>query len=144
MGILLGIFFRIRESGWHDIGHIGASMFLPFILLYPIYKIGGLGAGDVKLFVMTGSFLTEKRVLYAMLFAFVAGAVISIAKLASERNFKERMRYFYSYLLDVMVTGQWKLYEENKKWNRENYKRNKIHFALPICISVMLGMGGMF
>lgn len=144
LGIWLGIFFHMRVNGWHGIAGIFISMLLPFLLLYPVYRIGGLGAGDVKLFVMTGAFLPGKRVLYVLACAFIVGAVFSLAKLVSEGNFKERIHYFYSYLLDVVLSGKWKLYGENEIQDYENYKRNKIHFALPICISVMLGMGGLF
>ena len=33
-----------------------SSMLLAFLLLYPFFRIGGLGAGDGKLFIMIGSF----------------------------------------------------------------------------------------
>ena len=143
-GILLGLSFRVWENGWRGICSAAASMLFSFCLLYPIYKIGGLGAGDVKLFALTGSFLTANRLLYVIIFSFVIGAVISIGKIISEGNFKERMQYLFSYLLDVLCTGQWKLYGENLAQDSRKYKSGKIHFALPICLSVMFGLGGLF
>ena len=144
LGILLGLSLRIWENGWHDMGSAVAAMLFAFGILYPIYKIGALGAGDVKLFIMTGSFLTVNRSLRVIIVSFIIGAVFSLGKMISEENFMERMKYLTSYLVDVIRSGQWKLYGENLKDDFKKYKSNKIHFALPICFSVMLGSGGMF
>lgn len=144
LGILIGLFFRISENGWLAAYDAVATMFLSFCLLYPIYKIGALGAGDVKLFLMTGSFTVVEWQLQMMGISFAVGALFSIGKMISEENFKERMQYLFSYLFDVLCTRQWKLYGENLRQDYQKYKSNKIHFALPICISVMLGLGGFF
>lgn len=143
-GILIGLFFRIIQNGWQGIGCAIVTMLLSFVLLYPLYKIGVLGAGDVKLFLMTASFAGVKWQLSMIGISFVAGAFFSIGKMVSEENFKERMQYLFSYLFDVLCTRQWKLYGENLKQDTRKYKSNKIHFALPVCISVMLGMGGLY
>ena len=36
------------------------SITIPFIILYPLFMIGGIGAGDVKLLSVMGSFFTVK------------------------------------------------------------------------------------
>ncbi len=143
-GILLGLSLRIWKNGWHDVGSAVAAMLISFCILYPIYKIGALGAGDVKLVIMTGSFLSVNRSLRVIIVSFIIGAVFSFGKMISEANFMERMKYLFSYLTDVLCSGQWKLYGENLKDDLKKYKSNKIHFALPVCFSVMLGSGGMF
>lgn len=143
-GMILGLSSRIMESGLYGICSAGVSMLLSFCLLYPVYKINGLGAGDVKLFVMIGSFVPAVRLLYIIIVSFMVGAVISIGKLISEANFKERMQYLFSYLFDVLRAGQWKLYGENLREDHQKYTGNKIHFALPACISVMLFVGGIY
>ena len=144
LGILLGLSLRIWKNGWHDMGSAIAAMLLSFCILYPIYKIGALGAGDIKLFIMVGSFLSVNRLIYIIVVSFIIGAVFSIGKMISEANFMERMKYLYSYLVDVLRSGQWKLYGENLRDDFKKYKSNKIHFSLPIFLSVMLGLGGVF
>lgn len=144
LGILLGLSIRILKNGWHDILGAMAAMLLSFCILYPIYKIGALGAGDVKLFIMVGSFESAGKLLRVIIVSFIIGSVFSIVKMISEDNFKERMLYLFSYLSDVFCTGEWKLYGEDLKDDYKKYKSNKIHFALPICFSVMLGLGGIF
>ena len=143
-GILIGLFFRVRENGLYGIYGAGISMALSFGILFPVYKIGGIGAGDVKLFVMIGSFVSADFLLHAILYSFVIGGALSIGKIVLEENFRERMQYFLSYLRDVFCKRQWKFYGEDMIENYRSYQSNKIHFALPVLIGTALGLGGLF
>lgn len=143
-GILIGLSFRFLEYQWHGLYGAAVSMLLSFVLLYPVYKINGLGAGDVKLFLMLGSFVPAEALLRMMIASFMIGAVFSIGKLISEENFKERMQYLFAYLADVFYRRQWRLYGEELRWNYQMYTSNKIHFALPVFISAALWMGGFY
>ncbi len=143
-GMIIGLSFRFLEYQWHGLYEAVVSMLLSFVLLYPVYKIGGLGAGDVKLFLMLGSFVPAETLLRIMISSFIVGALFSIGKLVSKENLKERMRYFFSYLADVFCTRQWKLYGEELQWDYRMYMSNKIHFALPVLISAALWMGGVY
>lgn len=120
------------------------SMLLAFLLLYPLYKIGAFGAGDVKLFVLIGSFQNIREVTAVMAGAFVIGAGFSLVKLAVERNGRERLRYFLSYMLEVCRTRHWKIYGEDFKQDYHTYCKNKIHFAVPILFSAVCRIGGLF
>ncbi|MCM1087971.1 MAG: A24 family peptidase [Muribaculaceae bacterium] len=143
-GIFAGLYFRIREGGYGSVFTAIAVMLLSFCLLYPIYKIGGLGAGDVKLFLMISSFFPSRRMLYVAAVSFAIGAIFSLGKLILEKNGRERLQYLGSYLADVFRSRKWKVYGADLKEDLQRYKSNKIHFALPVSISVMLGLGGIF
>lgn len=143
-GFVIGFFSRFTGNGWQDIFNAGVVIIISFCILYPLFRIGGIGAGDVKLLLMTGSFFSADEQLHVMMFSFIIGAILSIEKMISEDNFKERMQYLFSYLADVLRTRQWKLYGENPATDSHKYKSNKIHFALPVFFSVMLGLGGIF
>lgn len=143
-GILAGLFFHVQEDGWYGVCGAVVPLLIPFVLLYPIYKIGALGAGDIKLFMLSGSFLTTEQLVHVIVVSFIIAGLFSLMKMISEKNGKERMQYLLSYLLEMCKTREWKLYEEDSGQDTHIYKSNKIHFALPICISVMLGVGGLF
>ncbi|MCM1386864.1 MAG: A24 family peptidase [Bacillus sp. (in: Bacteria)] len=143
-GILSGLGFRIQEGGWYGVYGAVISMVIPFALLYPIFKIGALGAGDIKLFMAVGSFLQTESLLYVLICSFIIAALFSLMKMISESNFTKRMHYLFSYLSELFTTREWKLYEEIEAQDAHTYKSNKIHFTLPACISVMLGLGGLF
>lgn len=143
-GIMIGLSFRFLEYQWHGLYGAAVSMLLSFVLLYPLYKINGLGAGDVKLFLMLGSFVQTGELLRLMAASFIIGAVFSAGKLISEKNFKERMRYLFEYLSDMFYRRQWRLYGEELRWDYQRYMSNKIHFALPVLLSAALWLGGFY
>lgn len=144
--VLLGTVIGISGSILSGRGLPGilASVFLAFLLMYPLYMIGALGAGDVKLFLMIGSFRAAGEFLVILVGAFVIGAGFSVIKLVTEKNGRERFRYFFTYLYDILRTGKWKIYGEDLKQDYHTYCKNKIHFAVPILFSAVCRIGGLF
>lgn len=144
--ILLGIACGIACSliSGRALPGILASVFSAFLLMYPLYKIGAFGAGDVKLFVLIGSFQNIGEATAILAGAFVIGAGFSLVKLAVEQNGRERLQYFFSYLREICRTGHWKVYGEDLKQDYHTYCKNKIHFAVPILFSVVCRIGGLF
>ena len=115
-----GLCYAVWKDGAAGLLRALVSMTIPFALLYPLFIIGGLGAGDVKLLSVAGCFLTIKESILCLGLSFLLGAAISLLKMALERNFLERMKYFLSYVVDVFNSGEWKLYEED---GRDRKKR---------------------
>lgn len=142
LGFLIGLSGSLCTG--RDILEILGSVSLAFLLLYPLYKIGAMGAGDVKLFLMIGSFSTAKELLLILVGAFAIGAGFSLMKLLVERNGRERLYYFFSYLSEVMKSGHWKIYGEDLVQDYHTYCRNKIHFAVPVLFSAAMRIGGLF
>ena len=142
--VALGIIIGMAGSLMYDEGLIRSiiSIVLAFLLLYPLFKIGALGAGDVMVFMMIGSFVHARELFTVLVLAFVLGAVCSMVKLLCERSGRERMYYFLSYISEVARTRQWKIYGEHMEQDYENYCKNKIHFTLPALFSVVLLIGG--
>jgi prepilin peptidase CpaA len=60
------------------VGALG-GLAVGFGVLLPLYVLGILGAGDVKLMAMAGTFLGAWGTLHAILFTFVAGGLLGIA-----------------------------------------------------------------
>src|SRR5947209_3844312 len=82
-GWLLGVFHDFGLLEGTGSGGIGASMVctaLGFALLFPVYSIGGMGAGDVKMQMgfgaWIGSFYGGSAGLWIVFWAFVVGALI--------------------------------------------------------------------
>ena len=71
------------------------------------------------------------------------GDSYALAKLAAEKNGRERFRYFFVYMHDIWRTGHWKIYGEDLKRDYHTYCKNKIHFAVPILFSAVCRIGGL-
>lgn len=52
----------------------------PVIVLYLLFLIGALGAGDIKLFSVIGGFVNFKILVWCMIYAFAAAGVFSLGK----------------------------------------------------------------
>lgn len=141
LGILSGILCSILAG--RNLLTIPASVLLAFLLLYPLFQIGVLGAGDVKLFVMIGCFYGVRDLAYIMAGAFVIGAAFSLGKLITEKNARERFRYFFAYLYETGRSRRLRIYEEQNQ-DDHTYCKNKIHFAVPVLFSAVCRMGGLF
>ena len=91
-----------------------------------------LGTGDIKVFMVLGSAMGGKVIIYSMIISFLAGAVIAIPVLLFRCNTKERFVYFFTYLNHVLITKTFPPYLAPGK-HPEN-----IHFTVPVFCSVLL------
>ncbi|NVD97157.1 prepilin peptidase [Massilia sp. BJB1822] len=55
-----------------------SGLAIGLLLLLPMYALGAMGAGDVKLMAMVGAFLGPEEIVGAALFSMMAGGVLSI------------------------------------------------------------------
>lgn len=150
-GIISGCIISFIHGGVGQVLEGLLGLVLPVIILYPVFMIGAIGAGDLKLFAVVGSYLGIKGITISFIIAFIVGAIISLVKMLCFHNFKERIYYFFSYMADVLLKGKWRLYEnaERKAGNQQyagedsfKFPKYKIHFALPIFLGVIIYMGG--
>lgn len=123
------------------------GIFFPIIVLFPFYKIGVIGAGDIKLFSVLGFYFPFMESVFCIFTSFLIGAVISIISFIHYGNFGERMTYFFSYLKECIYLGHFRYYYLDSKGRRicdMKHDNSKIHFAIPIFISVLFHLGGVF
>ncbi|HOM01727.1 MAG TPA: prepilin peptidase [Acetivibrio sp.] len=116
---------------------------VPFLLLFVLYALRMLGAGDIKLFSAIGAVLGFKAALWIMAYSFLAGGVIALIIVIVNRNGKERLFNIFNYLKNVFLTFNIQPYT-----NFED-KGSKAVFRMAYAIScgviiffveVMLGM----
>ncbi len=138
------------RSLWHQ-GAKGGVLFamagflLPVIgitaLLYPLFKIGAVGAGDVKLLGICAGYFPWDKIFSFLFISMLAAAIFSLLKLWQKKNAKERFRYLAEYLLEVARTGEWSLYVENEREWRE---AAGLCMSGPVLVSALLYLGGVY
>lgn len=107
---------------------------------YPLFRIGTLGAGDVKLFGVCAGYLPDGKVLCFLFFALLFAAIHSLIRFVREPDPKERFCYLFSYIRQVAESGRWTLYFADK----QEQKKAGVCLAGPILLSVLLYLGGMY
>lgn len=134
IGLVLGFILQIILKGKSGIIPCIVGTIVPILVLMLVFMIGGIGAGDIKLFSVIGVFIGYQGVFTCIIASFVIGAFISIGKILINHNFlvcfnniiRSFSQLYYSQTLPV--------------YKRE--KSNTIHFTLPILISVIFYTGG--
>ncbi len=80
------------------------------VILQPLYKMKGLGAGDVKLFMVVALFLGKEELWCAMILSFIIAAVLGIVKVIIKRDLHQTIHFAIPILISViLVTNSYNL-----------------------------------
>lgn len=80
-----------------------AGMAVGLAMLLPMYMLGTLGAGDVKLLAMTGAFLGPQQVLGAGLLSLLAGGVLGLVVAAYSGELRQVWNNLRTMLLSTVL-----------------------------------------
>jgi prepilin peptidase CpaA len=80
--LVLALLTGIATGGVMGLMSSLAGLVVGFAMLLPIYSMGAMAAGDVKLLAVAGAFLGPEGALVAGLITFVAGAVFGLVWIA--------------------------------------------------------------
>ena len=83
------VFSWVAVGGWVAVGKSLLGVSLGFAIWIVFYAVGVLGAGDVKLAAAAGAWLGVGGIWRASLVAAVAGGVLAVLMLTSERRMRE-------------------------------------------------------
>lgn len=131
---------RFLESGFAGAGEYLLSFLAVLLLLYPLYRLGGIGAGDAKLLSVCAGFFPAPKIIWFLFFSMLFSAVFSVFIVCRERDLKDRVAYFLEYAAAVAKSGKWWLYLPQ----RGGRKIRGICMSGPILCSVLLGIGGVY
>ena len=96
MGLFCSIAFGISIGGVPQIIYILWNISFPVIILYLLYVLGILGAGDIKLFSVIAGFLTLKTWWVCVEAAFLVGAAMGLFKLLFKNYVKDAHTIHFS------------------------------------------------
>ncbi len=108
--ILAGSYGLIRSIYYQNFFIHIPGMLFPILLLYPFYKIGTIGAGDIKLFSIIGIYVPFQESVFCIFTAFLISAVYGIILFSRLGEWKARLAYLISYLKDAFLVGGFRYY----------------------------------
>lgn len=138
-GMCLAFVMRFLEMGAEGFGKGIVTMLLPFGLLFPVYVLGMIGAGDIKIFCMFSVLLDWEQVLYMIFYACVLGGIWSLVHMIRNKSLARRFQYLKDYVTGMGITKNIRKY-----YSPEQGYEDTIAFALPIGLSYVLHLGGMY
>lgn len=96
--ITTGLATNLAISGLKGFADSAAATILPFVLLFILYVLKMLGAGDIKLFCSIGAIGGTSFVLNTLAYSFLSGGVIALAIMLLRKNAKARALHFTAYV----------------------------------------------
>jgi prepilin peptidase CpaA len=141
-----------HDFGWLDgtgTGGIGASLAgtaLGFVLLFPVYSIGGMGAGDVKMQMgfgaWIGAFYGASRtsshpgamwiVFWAFCLAAVIGGVLALGMIVVRGQFRRNLSNTRAILGDLL--GSAGIGEVADKAAQRKPRMHLLPYGIPLCL----------
>lgn len=115
-------------------------MILTVLFFYPFFKIGALGAGDVKLLAVCCGFMTGTRAVWFVFISFAVASVAGVIGLFLKKEFGKRIRRLSLYINTFIKTGKPGRYH----CNSEAALKAGIALAGPMFISALIGIGGLY
>ena len=126
-GLSIGSLFQAAEYQALGIYYFLRNISVPVILLYLLFQMRVLGAGDIKLFSMIGSILTTGELFRCMAYSFLAAGATSVLFLAADPERRLKMRHAIGYLFHTLRTGEIKPYPFSHEPGRYPFA-----FSVPI------------
>jgi prepilin peptidase CpaA len=101
--ILSGWVYSTAVFGWEGLGWSLLGTVIGLALLLPLYAIGGMGAGDVKLLAGVGAWVYGTHTVYAFAATAIVGAVLAVGMVLVRRAWKRHSAQFWVILNEIMV-----------------------------------------
>ncbi len=136
--VLSGLAYGISTGGWAGLSSSSWGMCVGLLCLLPLYAVGGMGAGDVKLMAGMGAWLGAAITWHAFVVSVVVGAVMAVVMVAASG----RWRHHYGQFL--MIWNEWVMIRNPRKLAEIAAERKPRMALLPYGIPICVGSIGYF
>ncbi len=135
VGLAAGILCRtlsLTSFGW---GGFFFGILIPFLICWIPFRMGAMGAGDVKLLIALGALNGGQEIFWCIFFSFLFAAGISLGRLLSLRQLRYSLIQLFFYFQSLFFTGKPGPYEGR------DAKGHTIHFAVPVFLGYVVWLG---
>ncbi len=136
--VLSGLVYNTVVGGWGGLWFAFLGMIVGLLTLLPLYSVGGMGAGDVKLMAGIGAWLGSYITFYAFVATVVVGAVMAVLMVLYKRGFQKHYAQF------LMIMNEWMTVRNPAELSKIAKERKPTMFLLPYGIPICIGSIGYF
>lgn len=136
--VLAGLVYCTWTAGWSGLGAGLLGMVAGLLCLLPLYAVGGMGAGDVKLMAGIGAWLGWKTTVYAFAVSTVVGGVMAVGMVLYRRSFQKHYTNF------LVILTEWLSIRNPRELHRIAADRKPSMLLLPYGIPICIGSIGYF
>lgn len=139
IGMVAGLLLTVVSYPIIELVSLLGTVTAVFLFLYPFYLLGTLGAGDIKLFMMTACYVRGEQFLRYLFVSMFLAAGMSIFKMILYTESRARLFYLGRYVRKVVLTGAVDTYQVDK-----TQKKSVIRLSIPAFISLLLLCAGIY
>lgn len=112
-------------------------------ILFPLFMIRALGAGDIKLYSVVSGFYGITFCIQSILFSFLAAAIISVFHIISKKQSHNKFKLLVRYIQRIYWSSRFKEKEEDwyRYYNKEDKSNAGVHFSVYILIGFVVSLG---
>ncbi|WP_417848935.1 A24 family peptidase [Thalassoglobus sp.] len=136
--VLSGLVYSTWVGGLQGLGDGLWGMTVGLLTLLPLYAVGGMGAGDVKLMAGIGAWLGAAVTWWAFVATVVVGAVMAIIMVLSRKAWDKHYGQF------LLIAAEWMTIKDPRKLSAIAAERKPRMFLLPYGIPICIGSIGYF
>lgn len=131
--VLSGLLFNLWIGGWAGFGAGLLGLGVGLACLLPMYAVGGMGAGDVKLLGGVGAWLGAGVTFSAFCVSAIVGAVMAVGLMLYRRRLHQH------YANAVMILTEWMHVRDPKRLSELAAERKASMLLLPYGIPICVG-----
>lgn len=136
----VGLFFGFREQRIAGMLAYSGKMVFTMAVYYPLFMIGVLGAGDVKLIGVVAGSLPHEKILFFSFYFMLIAAIFSLIKVLKQKNLMKRAKILLCYLRAVITGGSLLPYPAEASLSMEG----RICLSGPVLFAWLLYLGGIY
>ena len=88
---------------------------VPMVVLFILFVLNMLGAGDIKLISVIGGLLGLNFLIKASLYMLIVAGIMALIKMIIKRNFFIRIKYLINYFHNIIINKQIGKYDELRR-----------------------------
>lgn len=134
-GMAVGLFLS-GQQGAEVLLVVLIQTALIFAVFYPFYLMGGIGAGDVKLFMLLGCYLEQHKLMVCIGIAMMLAGAAALLRIICSKECRQHVKEVLCYLYKILRTGA--MTDDMPLKSRAS----TIRLAVPVLCSTLLCMGG--
>ena len=129
IGLFAGLMICLADRGLGGIQSFVWKALWPVLLLFLLFLIRALGAGDLKLFSVISVFLPTGETMHVITVSFLLGAIVSFVRILFQRQTRRRLVSLMTYVRSCVAERKLLSYETPE------LPGSYLHFAVCICMA---------
>jgi len=131
---LLALLFHVVAPQGQGVAYSAAGLGIGLLVFFPLFALGAMGAGDVKLMAALGAWVGWHPIVFVALYGSVAGGVLGVGVALANNYLRQALSNVRALLVQWWLTG----IKPIPALTLEAGSALRMPYALPIAVGLMV------